>query len=668
MKKLIFVLLFACKSSTTQVKTVASFSLYDKLKYEYTSYVMFPSSFAYFDIILAYDEELSAALSKNQFTADERQHLLKIQHHVRSIIAYAVHSKCFKLPRRSSSLAGVDKATKVQGMHNLEKSWIDRYDYNYYQRGTKDYFLQLQVDTERLCYVFLAKLSELAIEQIDLSQPNVRFFQQAKAGSVASLDVKAMQTAKQQFFRLALAPQIAMVTEQSMARADFLFPFHKQDYMQACVAYRDHYDDISERHGYRRYRYAKKLRDEIDCSALQRLLKIVPRVINKTDCSDKFSFTQKRITETSFANIQLASGAVNDIIKSLNTQRTELDRLVKLREKDFKPRVSMNKRGETFSVPQYYSPHTEKKTFILPFLKVLNATKINDPPVIKAVDTYNCHILEATKRGLSPLIFAKTVQNEAGSVHLSHMGRFFGFGSIEYQQLQLPSQQVLGKAFDEMKHELVANWVELQAARLQTQTIAERKIYETMLSNEIAVAQLLLQDPTYSVVVDDLLRKFQNEPITPKWLRTFKKFALAADLAFIPISIFAGFLTAGIGTIPILLMANAVNFLWIGGAAAEHIIARNRYRLVERSLLTGNSEQVERGMKILRMFHEKRRDLIVSGAIGLPLTLGNLSIIARGLDSATTIPIDVVAAFTADVETLSLPDEHKSDVQLHGEK
>ena len=87
-----------------------------------------------------------------------------------------------------------------------------------------------------------------------------------------------------------------------------------------------------------------------------------------------------------------------------------------------------------------------------------------------------------------------------------------------------------------------------------------------ILNNEIAVAQLLLQNPAHAVVVNDLLLKFQFKPVTPKWLRTFKKFALAADLAFIPIAILGGFVTGGAGLVPILLMANAVNFLWIGGS------------------------------------------------------------------------------------------------------
>ena len=119
---------------------------------------------------------------------------------------------------------------------------------------------------------------------------------------------------------------------------------------------------------------------------------------------------------------------------------------------------------------------------------------------------------------------------------------------------------------------------------------------------------------------------------------------------------------------PILLLANAVNFLWVGGAAAEHVIARQRYRMVERALLTGNSEQITRGLNVLRAMHEKRRDLIVSGAIGAPLTLSNLSLIASGLDKLATVPIDIAAAFSSDIETISMPDEIKSDADLYKEK
>lgn len=633
----IIVGLCACKSPTARVKTATS--IYDKLHSEYNNYVVWFSE-PFFDITVTYEKELTQALEKNNFTPDNHAQLLKMQHHARSLIAYAVHSRCFKSPPRHR-----------HRLHTLERNWQDRYDYNFYFRGTKDYEYQLSIDDKRLCAIFLQQMKELTLEQIDTSQASNDFFQQVIAGKVKSLTVNEMQDARQKFFKTALAPQIMKVTEQSMARTDSLFPFHRYNYVKTCEQRRDSYFETEA--GDRTYTYPSAIRKKINCSALQKLPTVEIKKQSKTNCTTRKQSTQSQ--QQQFASIDASAQAVATTITGMNAQRAELDRLVKLREEDiFKKNLT---------------PHVEKKAWILPFMKILNATKIDqNPPVINAIEAYHCYLVEANKSGILPLIFADTTQQEIGSVHLNHAGRFFGFGRVEYKPLKQPSAQTLAQAMAELKYELIANWIEMQAAQADAQKIAARKIYATLLNNEFAVAQLLVQNPAHAVVVASLLREFQHDSATPKWLRTFKKYALAADLAFIPIALLAGFVTGGAGLVPILLMANAVNFLWIGGAAAEHIVARNRYRLIERALLTGNSEQIARGMKVLRAFHTRRRDLIVSGGVGATLSLGNLALIARGLDSLATVPIDVAAAFSADVETLSMPDETTSDADMHKKK
>lgn len=628
--------LCACKNPTAQVKTVAS--TYDNLHKDYNNYVVAFGE-RYFDETVNYEKELTQALEKNNFPPKEHAQLLKMQHHARSLISYAVHSRCFKSPPRR------------RGVHLLERNWQDRYDYNFYLRGTEDYRYQLLIDDERLCAIFLQQMRELTSEQIDISQANNDFFQQVIAGKVKSPTVNEMQAARQKFFKTALAPQIMKVTAQSMARTDSLFPFHRYNYVKACEQQRDSYFETEA--GDRTYTYRTAIRKKINCSALQKLPPVEIKKQRKVNCATLKISAQ---SQQPFANSDAVAQAVTAAITGMNTQRAELDRLVKLRVEDIFLKKS-------------FTPHVEKKAWLLPFMKVLNATKIEqNPPIIKAIDAYHCYLVEANKSGILPLIFAPTTQREMGSVHLNHAGRFFGFGRVEYKPLKQPSVQTLAKAMVELKHELIANWVAMQAAQADAQKIAARKIYATLLNNEFAVAQLLLQNPAQAVVVASLLREFQHDSATPEWLRTFKKFAIAADLAFIPIALLAGFVTGGVGVVPVLLMANAVNFLWIGGAAAEHIVARNRYRLIERALLTGNSEQIARGMKVLRAFHARRRDLIVSGGVGATLSLGNLALIARGLDNLATVPIDVAAAVSADVEMLSMPNETTSDADIHKER
>ena len=668
--------LLACKNPTSQVMTIPA---QQKLQLEYSSYVLSADAFTFFDVAIDFEKDLSTALKQNTFNQAEHKQLLRIQQHVRSIIAYAVHSRCFKIAPRQPLPAREDfksqqeynQQVRAINWHNskqrAESHWRDRYDYNYHQRGTKAYQYQLSIDNSRLCSIFLNKLRELTLEQIDSSQSNAEFFQKVMANKLKALDDSEMQTAQQMFFRDTLTPQIIKVTEQSMTQANYMYPFQRKDWVEACVAYRDYY--FANEAGDRTYRFPQQVREKINCTKLQTLPQVKTKTSEIIDCArqeESFSvFTQNSkamATAKPFAKIEDLATAVNTTIQGMNAARAELDNLVRLRE-------TYKIKSLTTGKEKQYAPHTEKKEWILPFMKVLNATKIdNNPPVIKAIDAYHCHIVEANKRGILPVIFAKATQQKIGSVHLKHMGRFFGFGKVEYKPLKLPTHQVLVHAVGELQRQLIANWVEMQATQTNTKKINARDIYATILNNEIAVAQLLLQNPAHAVVITHLLRKFQHDPTTPKWLRTFKKFALGADLAFLPIALLGGFVTGGVGTVPILLMMNAVNFLWIGGAAAEQIVARNRYRMLERSLLTGNSEQIARGMKVLRALHEKRRDLIVSGAIGAPLTLGNLTLIARGLDNLATVPIDLTAAFSADVETLSMPEENTSDADLHNRK
>ena len=663
--------ILACKSPTAQIKTTPAD--YDLLTNQYRYNISASGMDTFFDITIDYEKELRAALlQENKFTHAERQQLQKMQYHVRSLIAYAVHSRCFKraprqaLPARQGlSQAAYNRKVDAVNWHNqkqaAEKDWRDRYDYNYHQRGAENYYYQLTIDDKRLCSIFFNKLRELTLEQIDLAQPNADFFQKVMENKVKALDTNAMHTAQQNFFRHKLASQVSKVTAQSMARADYMFPFHRQDWVKTCEAYRDYY--FFTETGGRVYRFPAAVRAKINCAALKQMPQVEIKTRTKVDCAltEKtgrlFEKTAKVTTQT-YPDIGALSHAVRTTIEGMNTARARLDALVKLRELD---KIKSAQAGKDV----HYTPHAEKKAWILPFLKVLHATKIDHPHVIKAIDAYHCYLVEANKQGILPVIFAQATQRAAGSIHLNHAGRFFGFGKLEYKPLKLPRTETLTQAVAELKQELIVSWVEMQAAQADTRQIAARKIYATILNNEIAVAQLLLQDPAQAVVVSHLLRQFQHEHATPKYLRTFKKFAIAADLAFIPIAILGGFVTGGVGIVPILLMANAVNFLWIGAAAGEHIVARNRYRMIERALLTGNSEQVERGMKILRALHEKRRDLIVSGGAGSILSLTNLTLIAKGLDSLATVPIDVMAAFSADVETLSMPAEDTSDVDLH---
>ncbi len=185
-----------------------------------------------------------------------------------------------------------------------------------------------------------------------------------------------------------------------------------------------------------------------------------------------------------------------------------------------------------------------------------------------------------------------------------------------------------------------------------------------MIANEIPTARLLIQDPQHALAATETLLKHQSDPCTPKWLRWFQNAALAIDLAFIPIIIIGSVVSGGTATVPLMIMANSANFLWTGVALARERVAAGRYRILQRSLLTGTSEQVAKGLATLEKLHRNRAELIASGAIGSGMTIANLGIItstARGgvgiLRGAGTTSIDLSSGIVTDIGGVTSDDD-----------
>ncbi len=668
----------ACKNPTAQVKTQEE-SLYQALYVLYSQFVI-ESGGKDLDWIVGLEKDFCESLNNcweededsrvlrikkapavpEQFSEEQRDALLQMQHHMRSIIAYAAQSRCFVSP--SSSPRSTPR-------HQFERRWQDRFNYNYYKKGGKRN--ALVIDNNRLCSFFWRQLKELTFEQIDLSRPNAEFFARALYDRVPSYTTEKLREEQQKFFKEALAPQIADITEQSMARTEFLFPFQHYDYYRACVEERDHYKHTGK--GSKVHRYPAAVRAEIDCRKLQQLSQVKMNKHRKVDCAniDYSSGTiEPKPDNEPFPNLKALLATIQATIDAMNTARAELDRLVNVREIDAikttearekaarMARAARVKNGaRTPHIPHptydpeniviYKNPHVKKKKWL--FWNILNATDVDGGhEVAKAIDTYQCHFIAALKRGTLPLLFARATQKETGSVHLNHAGRFFGFGKVQYKPLQQPTADTLQRALHELQQELVSNWVAMQANRVDSKAVSPHTIYTTIINNEFAVAQLLLQNPTHTTVVDSLLRKFKDDQTTPEWLRRYKRFALWTELGLL-----VSILLTGGAAAPLLVAGAMANFLWVGGAAAEQVVARNRYRLLERSLLTGNSEQVARGQQLLDAMHTKRRDFIVSGAIGAPLTVGGFTLTVKSIRPLISTPVDVTAGLTAEVEFIA---------------
>ena len=91
-------MLFSCKQPVSQLLTVPrADQVYKQLVVEHTYLGI--SMTQNFDYVVDLERQLATALSENKFTHAEREQLERILHKTRSIIAYAVQSRCFKKPK-----------------------------------------------------------------------------------------------------------------------------------------------------------------------------------------------------------------------------------------------------------------------------------------------------------------------------------------------------------------------------------------------------------------------------------------------------------------------------------------------------------------------------------------------------------------------------------------
>ena len=600
---------------------------------EAVSFGVFPELSGY----IYYTQELTTALqTKHQYTAAQRTQLEKILHKMRSIIAFAMRSGCFIYPEQHQW----GDTYLLQRVFNIDTAqWVTM----------EKELHRMMIDKNLPCAFILNKMRALAPAQLDHTQSNAKFFKTMT--SLSDHDMRKYYNTDnsntyaghiRHFFRQALLPQIIVNTKKTMGDTMKRFPFHRSSFFKLC---KQRKEEKFTAHSLLPASIArvKKLRETIDCHTLNH----PPTTIT---------------SEYVFPDTAALIGHINYIVTELNKQRTELHSLVRKHT-----RLLTNTSGKLVLEINY--GEVKPKHFLLPFFKIFQEADRTDTRVLKAYDAYHEVIFTATKTGVLPLLLAlnrKKFGTNPG-LHLEHLGSNFGFASPNYYPLPLLKEGKEGEdkvlqLLAEIKTELVDSWLEAQEKQLLADTTKEKDIYTWMLAHELATAQVLLQDPTHAVAVSSLLRKFQHDPLTPKWLRVAKMTVEVLDIGFIAL-ILLPFVPI---SMPLALASTAVNFLWMGTAAASARVARQRLRLAERGLLSGNSTQVRCGMELLQKFYEKRRDADTALGMGGAFTLTGLSMIARGLDGKLkTTTVEVMAAFSSEIEIVSggRVDDEKTDAE-----
>ena len=479
-----------------------------------------------------------------------------------------------------------------------------------------------------LCSVLLYKIKELNHQQIDLEQPNEEFFHQRNSKQY-----------NQQHLFAALNDVIIATLAASLRKYQRIFPFAAIDPVQICKAhntvmmhvpvdvtklppqdYRITSPDIASP-VFPPTSYPQRQQKNTHCQQLaQQLQQADPATGN----------------ELTFTDAAVLQQHVNTVVLNLNATIDRLDRLIHGADGN--------------------RPATKKETLLV--FPILNTVDFDDSNVVNAYDDYMQVLLAAARDGLLPLLMVYYQQQ----LHLNMRGAWGGLKAMRYTPLAYPLSRKLEEGVATLYDNLVKRWLALQEKRTDKGKTKEKEIYELLVNNDVAAARLILQDPAYALPVTELFDKYQNDARTPKWLQLFKSWTYRMDMLFLPLTLAAIFVSGGAFVPLVAGIAVSINFFWVGVTGAEAHLARKRYAMMERALLSGNSTQIKRGAQLLRELHDKRRSLVAAGVIGVPLSIPSLKMAVQGVNGFKTLAIDATAAFASDADGLAT----HSDMDLLG--
>ncbi len=277
---------------------------------------------------------------------------------------------------------------------NRISDWRQRYNLN-------------QVDRQRFCSLFLIKMKDMLPGFIDLKKPNHEFFQAVLDNKIQSPTATVSETADlQRKLSKTLQERIISVTENSMASHHKNFPFVTSGFRSICE---------QEKH---------KNCNKFDVSQLRQLSPYREHIPSVS--SDP---AQSQV----FGNVNLVTDQINNIIGDLNSYRQTLNKLAT-------------------------AGATEKKPFILPFLKLLNEIDLKEYDVVVAWEAYRKVLIDRAKEGLLPLVFSDKLQKKIGKIHLNQRGKFFGFGGVSFPLLKDTDTKTVGEVTVELRKQLLSSW------------------------------------------------------------------------------------------------------------------------------------------------------------------------------------------------------------------
>ena len=316
---------------------------------------------------------------------------------------------------------------------------------------------------------------------------------------------------------------------------------------------------------------------------------------------------------------------------------------------------------------------------------IFKETDFDNIAVMRLYHAYEMTLFNAARRGFLPVLLAPTCRARAGNIYLHHKGGLdflqrlglkkniaHAAGEIKNPLLTEVSQAVVEQSLAEMQRTTIARWVELRQLKNKNKTFSDKELYQWSVVNEISTAQVVLQEPAHSITVTHLLNHYQDKNRDPLVLRIIRGVTEAVEISLFPIMLGgASLLTsiypplAGVGLVgKAIIAATAANFVWVGMAGVNTALTHQRWLQLEHALLTGSSERYEDNLKLLREFHTTRRNAIVAGTIGLPMSVPSIKYALNHMyEGQKTLLIDMVAGIFSARDEFGY--EGKSDADVH---
>lgn len=346
------------------------------------------------------------------------------------------------------------------------------------------------------------------------------------------------------------------------------------------------------------------------------------RRYREENCVKFFPDTQApSFVQTPFSDIKTVTARVNDAIDELNLVINTLNRL-----------------------------QVTKQNFIF------SRTDFENKDVIKLYQYYELTLMGALKNGVLSIMFADIFRKHSGNVWLKQNG----VGEVNNKLLTAVTPMTVTIALRETQQNLLDGLQQLRKMQASKSLPRDKKIYQWVVNNEVATARVIAQNPAQALVVANLLHQYQDKARNPMLVlldTAITRVELSCLLMIVPALASSTIPALAAFNLPrtVAFVGTLMNFPWIGMTQTKHIIARNRYLMLERALLRGSSQRITYSLKLLHEMQRLRKYAIISGGLGLAMSVPAMSYIINNTDVGfRNNLVDIVSSVFADYENFTL--------------